>query len=106
MRDEDQAIGRAIESMNDECRTFGLEVLLGELDNLAPVDGFPADLEAALVNSDTRTTVIESGTHLYFMQPTGADGPGDPRTDLTRFEQQGIAIELTLNWLDEVLAPD
>jgi dienelactone hydrolase len=80
--------------------------LLGELDTLAPPDGFPADLQEILVNSPTSVEVIEGGTHLYFQQPTGADSPRDPPTDLTRFEQQAIAIEATRVWLNELLAED
>lgn len=46
--------------------------------------------------------IIPQGTHLLFQQPTGADGPADPETDLRRFEQQGIAIERTRAWLEEL----
>lgn len=74
--------------------------LLGELDPIAPPEEFPASLQAALVNAPVTVELIEGGTHLYFMQPTGADSPLDPVTDLTRFEQQAIAIEATRVWLD------
>jgi dienelactone hydrolase len=74
--------------------------LLAELDNVEPPTGFPAELDAALINAETTTYIIPQGLHLYFQQPTGADSPTDPESDLTRFEQQGIAIERTQDWLD------
>lgn len=78
-------------------------LLLGELDTLAPPDGFPADLEDALANSPTERQVILGGTHLFFQQPTGADSLADPPTDLTRFEQQAIAIDATRRWLHALI---
>ena len=77
--------------------------VLGELDYLAPVGGFPAALQDALVASETEVQVIRGGTHLFVQQPTGADSPFDPPTFLTRFEQQGIAIEATRAYLNELL---
>lgn len=74
--------------------------LLGELDPIAPPQGWPATLEARMPDSEASIFVIENGTHLFFQQPTGADEPTDPETPLTRFEQQGIAIEQTLGYLD------
>lgn len=76
--------------------------LVGELDPIAPPDGFPSLLSAKMVKAWSEIDVISGGTHLYFMQPTGADSPQDPETDLTRFEQQGIAIEATRAWLDSL----
>ncbi len=75
--------------------------LLGEFDNIAPPDGFPTTLQEKLSSSMVDVYVIPQGLHLYFQQPTGADSPFDPGSNLTRFEQQGIAIERTRKWLDE-----
>lgn len=78
-------------------------LLLGELDSLAPPEGFPVALRAAMENAPSWSYVIPGGTHLFFQQPSGADSIIDPETDLTRFEQQGIAIWLTKLFLDSQL---
>lgn len=79
--------------------TSSVHFLLGELDDLA--GDYPDAMQAAMINAAITVEVIEGGTHLYFMQPTGADDINiDPPTDLTRFEQQGIAIEATRSYLD------
>ncbi len=75
--------------------------LLAELDHVEPIDGFPRDIQAAMTQSEITEYIIPEGLHLYFQQPTGADNPTDPESSLTRFEQQGIAIERTRAWLDE-----
>lgn len=77
--------------------------LLAELDHVEPPDGFPKDLQASLTQSEITEYIIPQGLHLYFQQPTGADSPTDPVSTLTRFEQQGIAINLTRAWLDDQL---
>jgi dienelactone hydrolase len=77
--------------------------LLGEFDTLALPDGFPAELQRKMPDSKAEVYVIPEGLHLYFQQPTGADTPSDPESGLTRFEQQGIAIERTRAWLDATL---
>ncbi|MEM9058132.1 MAG: hypothetical protein AAGD86_11680, partial [Pseudomonadota bacterium] len=77
--------------------------LLGELDGIA--GDYPATMQAAMINAVSTVEVIEGGTHLFFMQPTGADSDLDPETDLTRFEQQGIAIEATRTYLDGLFGP-
>jgi dienelactone hydrolase len=77
--------------------------LLAELDHVEPPSGFPAEMQALMTQSATTAVIIPQGLHLYFQQPTGADRPSDPDSTLTRFEQQGIAIEETLAYLDGVL---
>ncbi|MCG8409040.1 MAG: dienelactone hydrolase family protein [Phycisphaerales bacterium] len=76
--------------------------LLAELDNVEPPEGFPVELRTKMSQSEATEFVIPQGLHLYFQQPTGADSPADPESDLTRFEQQEIAIERTRAWLDGV----
>lgn len=75
--------------------------LLAELDNVEPPDEFPAEMQAKMVQSDTTQYIIPQGLHLYFQQPTEADNAADPPTTITRFEQQGIAIEKTREYLDQ-----
>ena len=77
--------------------------LLAERDHVEPPTGFPDELRRKLVNAPITQFVIAEGLHLYFQQPTGADSAADPESSLTRFEQQGIAIQRTLDWLDQVL---
>ncbi|MDX2200686.1 MAG: hypothetical protein SF069_17145 [Phycisphaerae bacterium] len=76
--------------------------LLGEFDNVEPPSGFPKELQAAMAESEATEFVIPQGLRLYFQQPTGADRDSDPRSELTRFEQQGISIEQTRAYLDEL----
>ncbi len=77
--------------------------VLGELDESAGPEEYPAEMQAEMTASEATVVVIPGGVHLYFQQPTGADGR-NPGTDLTRFEQQGIAIETTRTWLDAQFA--
>jgi dienelactone hydrolase len=77
--------------------------LLGELDPIAPATGWPAEMQNLMADSTATVFVIEQGTHLFFQQPTGADSAADPVTELTRFEQQGIAIEETRDYLNVTL---
>ncbi len=74
--------------------------VLGSLDSSAGSDGYPKEMQALMPASDSEAFVIPGGVHLYFQQPVGADGR-NPDTDITRFEQQGIAIETTRRHLDE-----
>lgn len=74
--------------------------LLAEFDHVQPIDGFPREIQARMTGAQITEYVIPQGLHLYFQQPTGADSPTDPVSNLTRFEQQGIAIERTRLWLD------
>ncbi len=76
-------------------------MLLAEFDTVAPPDGFPSVLREKLSGAAVSEYVIPEGLHLYFQQPTGADSGLDPETTITRFEQQGIAIERTRAYLDE-----
>jgi dienelactone hydrolase len=74
--------------------------VLAQLDHVAPPDGFPAQLQERMVQSEAEVLVIPNGLHLFFQQPTGADRPEDQASEFTRFEQQQIAIEATRAWLD------
>lgn len=74
--------------------------LLAELDHVEPPSGFPAELKSELTQATISEYIIPQGLHLYFQQPTGADNITDPESTLTRFEQQGIAIERTQAFLD------
>lgn len=76
--------------------------MLGELDPVAPLNGFPRDMQEKMVNSTVYEYIIEDGVHLYFQQPTGVDDRNPP-TDITRLEQQAIAIEQTRLYLDQIL---
>ncbi len=78
--------------------------LLAEFDHVEPPSGFPQVMQAQMSQSAITEIVIPQGLHLYFQQPTGADSPTDPMSELTRFEQQGIAIDATRDFLDEQLA--
>lgn len=74
--------------------------VLGELDPSAGPQGYPLEMRQLMPGSEATVVVISGGVHLYFQQPTGADGR-NPQTDITRFEQQGLAIEATLNYLNQ-----
>ncbi len=74
--------------------------VLGELDPSAGPEGYPKEMQAQMPDSEATVAVIPGGVHLFFQQPVGADGR-NPETDLTRFEQQGIAIETTRRYLNE-----
>ncbi len=76
--------------------------LLAEFDHVEPPSGFPAELQQKLTAAESTVYIIPQGLHLFFQQPTTGDSPTDPFTDLTRFEQQGIAIERTRAYLDEL----
>lgn len=76
--------------------------VLAELDTVSPADKWPAQLKQLMPNSPATDYIIPSAVHLYFQQPTGADKDEVPTT-LTRFEQQGIAIDLTRKRLDSEL---
>lgn len=73
--------------------------LLAEYDIVAPADGWPAAMQGLMSGSEKTVEIIPMGLHLYFQQPTGADSESDPETPLTRFEQQGIAIDRTRTYL-------
>lgn len=77
--------------------------LLAELDNVEPPGEYPKEMQRQMINSAITEFVIPQGLHLFFQQPTGADSASDPATTLTRFEQQGIAIERTRAYLDNAL---
>jgi dienelactone hydrolase len=80
--------------------------LLAELDNVAPPEEFPQEMQDQMPQADISEFIIPQGLHLFFQQPDAADSVADPATTLTRFEQQGIAIERTRAYLDEQLAGD
>ena len=73
--------------------------VLGELDDDAPVDGgFPDTMQAAMP-APFEQVVIEGASHHQFQQPTGADQFSNT-PEITREEQQRIAITTTREWLD------
>lgn len=75
-------------------------MVVGELDRAAPPDGFPSRLAEQLsAASRVQTTVLEGAVHTQFQQPV-AEGANEPDTELTRFAQQGLAIEATRQFLD------
>ncbi|MGB0714501.1 MAG: dienelactone hydrolase family protein [Phycisphaerae bacterium] len=80
--------------------------LLGEFDNIEPPDGFPREMQTKMEDSESTEYIIPEGLHLYFQQVTAADSITDPLSSITRFEQQGIAIERTLSYLNEQLAAE
>lgn len=77
--------------------------LLAERDHVEPPSGFPAELKSKMPQAEITEYIIPEGLHLYFQQPIGADSITDPLSSLTRFEQQGIAIERTRGYLDQTL---
>ena len=62
-----------------------------------------ADCPAVFAKTAQASARFMQQKGLYFQQPTGADSPTDPVSEFTRFEQQGMAIERTRLYLDEVL---
>ena len=73
--------------------------ILGELDDDAPAEGgYPDDMQAAMPAS-FEAFVIEGAIHHQFQQPTGADQFSNT-PEISREEQQGIAITKTREWLD------
>jgi dienelactone hydrolase len=78
--------------------------LLAELDDISPKEGWPTEMQMLMGGSSITEYIIPGGLHLFFQQPTGADTPDMPQTNLTRFEQQGIAIQVTRDYLDEQLS--
>lgn len=77
--------------------------LLAERDHVEPPEAFPREMQEKMNSSQTTQYIIPEGLHLYFQQPTGADSDSDPTSPLTRFDQQGIAIERTRAYLDDIL---
>ncbi len=75
--------------------------VVGELDDAAPLGGgYTKKMQEMMSDSPSETIAIKGGNHLYFQQPTGADKFA-AETDLTRFEQQKIAIYSTRKWLND-----
>ena len=80
--------------------------VLGELDNSAPPVGeYPEKMQKLMPKSPVTIEVIEKGVHHYFQQPTGAD-KFSADTEITRFEQQGKAIDSTRKWLNNLFGVD
>jgi len=80
--------------------------ILGERDENAPAEGgTPDDMQASMPDAPFEEIVIEGANHHQFQQPVGADSnsltPG-----ISRIEQQRIAIELTLEFLDNTFGID
>jgi len=80
-----------------------LYVLGGSDVNAPPSGGYPDTMQKMMPNSFYEEAVIKNGQHHFFQQPTGADkfsisdSPG-----ITRYEQQGRAIDITREWLKEL----
>ncbi len=73
--------------------------ILGELDDDAPAEGgFPDTMQAA-IPAPFNEVVIAGASHHQFQQPTGADANSNT-PEITREEQQQIAIDTTREWLD------
>lgn len=83
--------------------TQRMHFILAELDHVEPPTGFPKRMQEQMTQATSSEFIIPQGLHLYFQQPTGADNITDPVSTLTRFEQQGIAIDATRLWLDQAL---
>ncbi len=80
--------------------------LLGELDRAAPPDGgFPERLQERMTEATIEKVVLEGAVHTQFQQPI-AESSREPDTDLTRFEQQGLAITETRRFLEERLVSE
>ncbi|MCF7875963.1 hypothetical protein K9M06_02795 [Candidatus Bipolaricaulota bacterium] len=76
--------------------------VVGELDDAAPLrGGYTKEMQEMMPDSPSETIEIKGGNHLYFQQPTGADKFA-AGTDITRFEQQRIAINSTRKWLNDI----
>ena len=78
--------------------------VLGEFDEDAPPEGgFPDAMQTAMTNAPAEEVVIEGAVHHQFQQPTGADQFSGVAA-ISRFEQQGRAIDITREWLDTLFA--
>ncbi len=76
--------------------------LLGSLDNIAPVNGWPLTMQRTMRESEQTIDIIENGIHLFFQQPEVVD-ERNPITPLLRVEQMRLALERTRAWLDAAL---
>ncbi len=75
--------------------------ILVEFDEISPAEGWPATLKSLMPNSPAEDVIIEGGVHHYLQQPVGGDTASEIQlAELTRFELQGVAIELTRERLD------
>ena len=79
-----------------------LYVLGGKDDSAPPSGGYPDKMREKMPRSNYESIVIEGGVHHYFQQPTGSD-KFSKAPDITRFEQQSIAIDTTRKWLQKAL---
>ena len=73
--------------------------VLGEKDIVAPLDEWPKEMRGMMSAADIAELIIPEGVHLFFQQPSGVDDRNPP-TDITRREQQEIAIRRSLEFLD------
>lgn len=74
--------------------------LLAELDDV--VGDWPSQLQSKMGDSQQTVFTIPQGVHLFFQQPDMVDDRNPP-TDITRMEQQRIAIEQTRAYLEAQL---
>lgn len=74
--------------------------VVGQLDPVAPPNGWPREMQQLMPQSEQRIEVIEGGVHLFFQQPNDVDDR-NPFTALSREEQMAAAIQLTYDFLDE-----
>jgi dienelactone hydrolase len=76
--------------------------IIGQKDIVAPIEGWPTEMQQRMTQSEKKVLVIPEGVHLFFQQPSGVDDRNPP-TNTTRQEQMRIAIGETRSWLNEKL---
>ncbi len=95
-------LGINAKKLYSKIKVPALYVLAGKDDSAPPSGGYPDKMREQMPLSSSETIVIEGGVHHYFQQPTGAD-KFSRAPEVTRFEQQKIAINETRIWLNEKL---
>lgn len=93
-------LGVNAKKLYSEVNEPALYVLGGSDDSAPPKGGYPARMQDLMPRSDSEVRIIEGGVHHYFQQPTGLDN-FTTSTEITRFEQQKMAINATRNWLNK-----
>ncbi len=79
--------------------------LLGELDDVAPPDGWPAMVQSRIGSTVVEEDIIAGAVHLFFQQPSELD-ERNPPTTLTRREQLAQTHVLSRLFLDGILDID
>ncbi len=95
-------LGLNAKELYSKVKVPGLYVLGGKDDSAPPSGGYPEKMREQMPRSNSETIVIEGGVHHYFQQPTGSD-KFSKAPDISRLEQQKIAINETRNWLNQEL---